>query len=413
MSVISLQFGQCGNQIGNSLYSTITQDINAKNVSKDSAYCNRIVNKWFSINKHGKWEPRSVLIDTEFKAIQSLEPLPYTFKNVVAKSFGGSANNWACGYTRNGKILVDEVMNVIRTETEKCDFLSSFLNLYSSSGGTGSGVGSFIIEQLRNDYPNKHIVNSIVLPYVKGEIVTQSYNSLLALAHLYSLADSTILFENERLHYTCKYALDAEDVDFSHMNTIIAQQLAALYQPLNIDTTCLLNNLTSHPSYKFLQMRSEPHFSKQNMKFEASKSWKTLMTTISKQSRFDYMYQKHAKLRNKTICSTLITRGSDHPTEKDTKCIGQNETYVPWLTRDNSFKMYHQTKNFLNFDKYIVLISNDTRVYVPLNFIVEDSWNMFNHGVYLHHYKKYGIDEDFFLNSFQVLENILDSYKCV
>lgn len=413
MSVISLQFGQCGNQIGNYLYSTIIQDINAKDASKHGYYYDGAVNKWFDMNRHGKWEPRSVLIDTELKVVQSTESLPYKFKNVVAKSFGGSANNWACGYTRNGKILANEVMNVIRRETEKCDLLSSFLNIYSSAGGTGSGVGSFIIEQLRDDYPNKNIVNTIIFPYVKGEIVTQSYNTLLALTHLYALADSIILFENERLHYMCKYVLDTEGIHFSHMNTIIAQQLAALYQPLNMDTTSLLNNLTSHPSYKILQMRSEPHFSKENMKFEASRSWKTLFTTISKQSRFDIMYQKQAKFRNKTISSTIITRGSDHPTEDDVKSIEQNEVCVSWLPRGSSFKTFHQTRKLLNFDKHVLIVSNCNSVCVPLNLIIEDAWSLFNHGAYLHHYKKYDVDEEFFLNSFQVLENILDYYKCV
>ncbi|KAJ8924755.1 hypothetical protein NQ315_000908 [Exocentrus adspersus] len=398
MSVISLQFGQCGNQIGNSLYSTVIEDINAKDVSKNNCWYHQAVDKWFDINKHGKWEPRSILIDTECKVVQSAKPSPFKFKNVVAKPFGGSANNWACGYTTNGKKLISEVMNAVRKETENCDLLSSFLNLYSSSGGTGSGVGSFVIEQLRDAYPNKNIVNTVILPYVQGEVVTQSYNSLLTLSNLYSLADTTILFENERLHYACKYSLEG-DVSFSQINTVIAQQLAALYQPLNISTASLLNNMTSHPSYKFLQIRNEPHFSKRNIKFEAPVSWKALLGAVSKQSRFDVVQQNSVKLKAKTLCSSLITRALDYPTEDDVKTLKQNQASVSWLPKQYSFSGYHQRQKFLNFEKFVLLISNSNSVYVPLNSITEEAWRLFTHGAYLHHYKKYDIDEDFFLNS--------------
>ncbi|KAJ8927549.1 hypothetical protein NQ314_019969 [Rhamnusium bicolor] len=390
MSIVTLQFGQCGNQIGDSLYSTITEDIQIKDTSKNIYNC-LAINKWFDINKHGVWEPRSVIIDTESKVVDSIR---FKFKNIIAKSSGGSANNWAYGYMEKSKILKNEVSNMVRSEVEKCDYLSSFLNLYSSSGGTGSGVGSFIIELLRDDYPNKNIVNAIVLPYVKGEIVTQSYNSLLTLSHLYSLADSTIIFENERLHYSCKHTLNIQDVNFSNINTIIAQQLAALYQPINnIDSISFLNQLTSHQSYKYIQ---------------GSRSWKTLLASVSKQSRFDFIHQKNVKI--KTISTALITRGSGSLTESDIKPFKEANVYVPWLTVTNSFNVYHQTRKFLNFDKYLTVVSNNNSVCIPLNFVLEDAWNMFTHGAYLHHYRKYDVDEEFFLNSFQVLENILDHY---
>ncbi|KAJ8976481.1 hypothetical protein NQ317_013702 [Molorchus minor] len=290
------------------------------------------VNKWFEVNKHGRWEPRSVLIDTENKAVEFSKPLPFKFKNVIAKSYGGAGNNWAYGYSRMGPLLQKEVLNVVRSEVEKCDYLTILLNLYSSSGGTGSGVGSFIIEQMRDEYPNKHIANVAVLPYVKGELVTQSFNSLLTLSHLYSLADSTILFENERLHYICKYTMGIDDVKFSNMNSIVAQQLASVFQPINnSDSVTLLNHLTSHPHYKYLCAKSEPHFYKENVKFEGNRDWKSLIATVCKQSRFDILHQKEKKFKNKVVSNCLITRGGDTMTESDMKLLKNSSLYVPWL----------------------------------------------------------------------------------
>ncbi|KAJ8937078.1 hypothetical protein NQ314_012039 [Rhamnusium bicolor] len=112
MSIVTLQFGQCGNQIGDSLYSTITEDIQIKDTSKNIYNC-LAVNKWFDINKHGVWEPRSVIIDTESKVVDSIR---FKFKNIIAKSSGGSANNWAYGYMEKSKILKNEVSNMVQVK---------------------------------------------------------------------------------------------------------------------------------------------------------------------------------------------------------------------------------------------------------------------------------------------------------
>jgi hypothetical protein len=42
---------------------------------------------------------------------------------------------------------------MVRRETEKCDRLGGFLSLLSLAGGTGSGVGAYITEALRDEFP--------------------------------------------------------------------------------------------------------------------------------------------------------------------------------------------------------------------------------------------------------------------
>ena len=44
----------------------------------------------------------------------------------------------------------EAVMAMIQREAEKCDRLGGFLGLLSLAGGTGSGVGSFILERLND-----------------------------------------------------------------------------------------------------------------------------------------------------------------------------------------------------------------------------------------------------------------------
>ena len=79
----------------------------------------------------------------------------------------GAGNNWAKGYLTQGAELVESVLDVIRRETEKCDCLQGFQLTHSLGGGTGSGMGTLLINRLREIYPDR-IVNSFsVLPSPK------------------------------------------------------------------------------------------------------------------------------------------------------------------------------------------------------------------------------------------------------
>ena len=62
-------------------------------------------------------------------------------KNTV---FGasGAGNNWAKGHYTEGAEIIDEVVDVVRKETESCDSPQGFQITHSLGGGTGSGLGT-------------------------------------------------------------------------------------------------------------------------------------------------------------------------------------------------------------------------------------------------------------------------------
>ena len=41
----------------------------------------------------------------------------------------------------------------------------------SLAGGTGSGLGAHLIENLRDEYPKSMILNTSVWPYSSGEVI--------------------------------------------------------------------------------------------------------------------------------------------------------------------------------------------------------------------------------------------------
>jgi tubulin gamma len=68
--------------------------------------------------------------------------------------------------------------------------------LHSIAGGTGSGLGSFLLERLNDRYPKKLIQTYSVFPDTQnsGDVVVHPYNSLLAMRRLTQNADSVVSF---------------------------------------------------------------------------------------------------------------------------------------------------------------------------------------------------------------------------
>lgn len=69
--------------------------------------------------------------------------------------------------------------------------------LHSIAGGTGSGLGSFILERMNDRFPKKLIQTYSVFPDTQsGDVVVNPYNSLLTMRRLTQNADSVVCLES-------------------------------------------------------------------------------------------------------------------------------------------------------------------------------------------------------------------------
>ncbi|KAJ8916010.1 hypothetical protein NQ315_010878 [Exocentrus adspersus] len=106
-------------------------------------------------------------------------------KNVfLSKNGGGAGNNWASGFSQ-GEKLNEEIFDIIDREAEGSDSLEGFVLCHSIAGGTGSGMGSNILEKLSDRFPKKLVQTYSVFPNldeisdVVGEVdPTQVHKSL-------------------------------------------------------------------------------------------------------------------------------------------------------------------------------------------------------------------------------------------
>src|SRR5258707_15349965 len=72
-----------------------------------------------------------------------------------------------------------------------------FMLMPSIAGGTGSGLGSLLLERLNDKFPKKLVQTYSVFPNAQeGNVVVQPYNALLTLKRLANHADSVVVLDN-------------------------------------------------------------------------------------------------------------------------------------------------------------------------------------------------------------------------
>lgn len=95
--------------------------------------------------------------------------------------------------------------------------------LHSIAGGTGSGLGSFILERLNDRYPKKLLQTYSVFPNSSTpDVVVQPYNSLLSLKRLTNCADSTVVLDNEALSRISADQFPGQEASMSQTNQLVS-----------------------------------------------------------------------------------------------------------------------------------------------------------------------------------------------
>ncbi|KAH0571167.1 Delta tubulin [Spironucleus salmonicida] len=192
--MITLQFGQYGNQIMPEILKrchnfNLHSETNFSTLFRESPKAQTLV-------------PRSLLIDMEPKVIHSAclnnQKLPFTYLPQQAIfNQSGSGNNWAHGFAFHGPKIATIFTEKLRKELEHADTSVTFFSASSLAGGTGSGLGSFLLNQIAQEHPKNDIFSHAILPFRVGEVNTQNFNALLSLSTIQEVSHSVLLLGND------------------------------------------------------------------------------------------------------------------------------------------------------------------------------------------------------------------------
>ncbi|XP_027136369.1 tubulin delta chain isoform X1 [Larimichthys crocea] len=441
MSVVTVQLGQCGNQVGHELFDVVCADAQD---GQRKAYSTASCERFFHQTTHGAdLVARAVLVDMEPKVInQSISRAAKSgrWRYGETSHFSqkqGSGNNWANGYCVHGPRHRDMVEELVRREVERCDRLAGLMAMMSVAGGTGSGVGTYVTQCLRDIYPSTFILNHLTWPYGTGEVIVQNYNSVLTLAHLYKLSDAILVHENDTVHRICSQLLNIKHISFGDVNRVIAHQLGSVLQPaLTADSHGvysrnplgeLVSSLACHPEYKLLSVSTIPQMPSASIAYSTF-SWpgllkhlrQMLISNTKMEEGIDWQVRPTAGSErtssltapsfNTSLANLLILRGKD-VYSAETGAFEDPALYTSWLSSQEAFNLWKSPVPFNKYEKSATVVSNSQALLRPLDNIVGKAWNMFASRAYIHQYVKFGISEEDFLDSFTSLEQVISSYS--
>lgn len=177
---------------------------------------------FFSETSSGKHVPRAVFVDLEPSVCDEVRTGAYRQLYHPQQIISGkedAANNYARGHYTIGKEIVDGVLDRVRKIADNCTGLQGFLVFHATGGGTGSGLGSLLLERLSVDYGRKSKLSFAISPSPQvSTAVVEPYNSVLSTHALLEHTDCTFCLDNEALYDVCRRNLGVERPTYTVRN---------------------------------------------------------------------------------------------------------------------------------------------------------------------------------------------------
>lgn len=405
MSVIIIQVGQCGNQIGFNFFSDLISEIKRSHESIST----HIYNNFFHSKNDKNIIANAILVDMETKVIDGClnKSKNYDFiydKDLVVQKHSGSGNNWANGFFNHGPSIENDILEKFTKLINRLFNVDSVILINSLAGGTGSGLGSYISILIKENFPELFLSTVNVWPSGTGEVIVNKYNTLLSISETYKVSDTMFILENDDIFNVCKNVMKIKKITYEHFNSIISKRMISSFLPDICKEECLLNNiapsklikrsklfdinrcLSNDSRYKFVKTIQIPEIPDEQIKF-TNNSWNALL-----------------KLANNQIESykslMMIFRG---------KSIVDLD-YLKYEKSDNC-NFIKSNHDIFSHDKHLTCIINSNFLNENLEDFIVKAYKMFNYKVFVHHYLKYGLENEDFLNCFRSCYQIVEDYK--
>ncbi|KAL2206121.1 tubulin-domain-containing protein [Sarocladium strictum] len=432
--IITIQAGQCGNSIGSQFWQQlcqehgISQDGNLEDFATEGGDRKDV---FYYQSDDTRYIPRAILIDLEPRVLNGIQTGPY--KNIynpenfyVGKDGVGAANNWGDGY-QSGEAVCEDIMEMIDREADGSDSLEGFMMLHSIAGGTGSGLGSFMLERLNDRFPKKIIQTYSVFPDTtnSGDVVVHPYNSILSMRRLTQNADSVVVLDNGALSHIAADRLHVQEPSFQQTNQLVATVMSASTTTLRYpgymhnDLVSILASLIPTPRCHFLMTAYTPFTGDQ---VEQAK-------TVRKTTVLDVM-RRLLQPKNRMVSTVPgkkscyisilnVIQGEVDPTDVHKSLLRIRErrlaTFIPWgpasiqvaLTKRSPYiPMSHRVSG--------LMLANHTSIATLFKRIVKQYDGMRKRNAFMEGYKKtapFSEDLHEFDEARQVVADLIGEYE--
>merc|ERR1711881_668505 len=206
--------------------------------------------------------PRQVSLDLEASVLDDIrvgatKDLFYAEDLINTKE--DAANNFARGHYTVGKEMLTQANQAIRKKVENSENLQGFVVNHSVGGGTGSGLGVLVLEQLAVNHRKKPKIGYEIYPCPKiSTTIVEPYNALLTTHHLLDFTEVSMVLDNEACYDICQTRLDLARPTYSDINMVISKAISSMTASLrfdgelNVDLNEFQTNLVPFPRLHFM-----------------------------------------------------------------------------------------------------------------------------------------------------------------
>jgi tubulin beta len=328
----------------------------------------------------------------------------------------GAGNNWARGHYTEGAELMEKVMEVTRKQTEACDSMQGFQVVHSIGGGTGSGMGSLLINRLRDEYQNRIINTFTVVPSPKvSETVVEPYNAVLSLKELIKGTDETIIFDNEALYDICRNTLKLSSPQLSDLNHLISMTMAGITTcfrypgQLNTDLRKLYTNMCPYPALHFFLPGFAPLTTTSTFNQYSNYSVKHLVKDL-----FNSRHQMAAydACSGKYLTCAAIFRGLVSSKDVEEAMVDiqrcNSDSFVNWIPNNIKTAICDIPPRGLCFSA--TFLANTTAITLSFNRLIEQFDSMFSKRAFVHWYTAEGMEEQEFIEAKESIVHLCEEY---
>jgi len=432
--IVTVQVGQCGNQIGSSFWGRVLGEHglgDARPVRGDGL---EQASTYFYTQEDGRVRARAVLVDTEEGVLSQVKsgPLGQVFEETeFVQGVSGAGNNFAHGFFGYGAEYAGRIREKLRQAAEKCDSLQAFFLLHSTGGGTGSGLGSRVLSLMEDDFPEISRFTASVFPAEKDDVVTSPYNAALAVNELREHADCVFPLDNQALidvsHVTVDESIKRKRTEkgssetskknaFQEMNDIAAQMLSNLtccarfHGEMNLDLSELSTNLVPFPRMQFITSSMSPLGTMQDLKWQSTQS-KQIDRAFNEAFARSHQLLKVDPMNGKFLSCAFLGRGpiAIFDINRNVERLSRKFDVVSW--NQDCFKIGLVKNPPLNHSHSLLTLSNNTGIAQVFK-TMEDRFNTLygpRRKAYSHHYMEY-MEEDQFEQALGALKGLQEDY---
>lgn len=312
--------------------------------------------------------------------------------------------------------MVEQVIDRVRNEAENCDCLQGFQFVHSLGGGTGSGMGTLLINKIREEFPDRIMNSFSVMPSPKvSDTVVEPYNATLSIHQLIENTDETFCLDNEALYDICFRTLKLTMPTYGDLNHLVSMTMSGVTTSLrfpgqlNADLRKLAVNMVPFPRLHFFMSGFAPLTPRGSQQYQALSVPELTQQMFDARNMMTACDPRHG--RYLTAAGVFRGRMSTKEVEEQMLIVQQKNSnyFVEWIPHNVKVAVCDIPPRGLKMAS--TFIGNNTAIQEIFRRVGEQFAMMFRRKAFLHWYTGEGMDEMEFTEAESNLNDLVSEYQ--